>query len=124
MEANIREVCEILERRGMPPFEGIEWAESKGILLVALMPVPMGMRVPLPAQWAMDLITMHALRWVKTTARVELDDDGMWACCTHNDWTMHDDALGAILAATAHLEPARGKYEGKADHEAAGWQPK
>lgn len=117
---NLREQYETLLRRGMPEHDELEWrgSEDFGIgvwvfsknepIQFGIGPVFMGER------FARDLITMHALRWIEDgdidlSPNVRWFAGRGWCLDTANGvgFRAHTDALNAILAATAHLEPKK-----------------
>lgn len=56
-----------------------------------------------PTDDVRDLLTMHALRWL---ASVEHDTGAFWGEMQFQIEAASNLVLGAIIAATAHLEPA------------------
>lgn len=123
----LKDDYETLLRRGMPEcvlcVDGIVQYWHDGLPVACFdnyFSEPHGHPIVMGEQQARDLITMHALRWIKTLPgmrggcqrwqdgwNVFLDDD-YWAG-QKNDPQIYkftaDDFLDAILAATAHLEP-------------------
>lgn len=116
---NLHEIYKTLMRRGMPKHRDLVWtAFAEPCVACALD----GDVAILTTNTAYDLITMHALRWVKTLPAmrvvcqrwqagwnifVALDDD-YWdghKPRPDSDKFTGDTILAAILAATEHLEP-------------------
>lgn len=124
----LREIYETLLRRGMPEHDELEWRGSEDFGIGVWVfnksePISFGNGpMFMGERYARDLITMHALRWLKTLPgmrggcqrwqdgwNVFLDDD-YWSG-KKNDPRIYkfaaNECLDAILAATAHLEPQK-----------------